>query len=369
MVGQLAALVGPAEVVVKEFPVPDPAPGALVVRIRRANICGTEVHVFRFQHPVIRECVLGHEFVGEVVSLGAGVETGFAGQPIAVADRVVAPYFLTCRRCAACRRGDFNLCQRGLAYWSQPPERAPHFHGTFSTHYYIHPDQYFFRVPDELPDAIVAGANCGLSSVVSALYDAHVKSGERVVIQGAGGLGLYATAVAHEAGAEVIVIEGIPQRIELARRFGADHVIDMGTHTTPEERIGQVSELTDGGADLVIELTGVPSAFTEALHLARPAGQVIEIGNVSAGPAHDVPLSPGLITRKALRITGSVRYQPWYLHKALDFLQRRHSNHPFDELTDREYGLNEVAEAIGRAEAKQVARPAVVPALKRAARR
>jgi threonine dehydrogenase-like Zn-dependent dehydrogenase len=80
MVGQLAALVGRAEVVVKEFPIPDPEPGALVVRIRRANICGTEVHR---------------------------------------------------------RRGDFNLCQRGLACWSQPPEHAPLVHGAFSTHYYI----------------------------------------------------------------------------------------------------------------------------------------------------------------------------------------------------------------------------------------
>jgi threonine dehydrogenase-like Zn-dependent dehydrogenase len=332
-----------------------------VVRIRRANVCGTEIHVFHFHHPVIKECVLGHEFVGEIVALGPGVETDFAGQPIAVGDRVVAPYFLTCRKCPACRRGEFNLCQRGIEHWAQPAEHAPHFHGAFATHYYIHPDQYFFKVPDDLSDSIVAGANCGISTVLFALSESGLDAGERVVVQGAGGLGLYAAAIAHDAGAQVIVIEGIPERIELARRFGADHVIDMSALSTMEERAAEVAELSDGGADLVLELTGMPAAFTEALNLARRGGRVIEIGNVSEGPAHEVSMAPGLITRKALRVTGSLRYHPWYLNTALQFLQRRHASHPFDELTDREYGLHEVSEAIGRAEAKQITRPAVVP--------
>jgi threonine dehydrogenase-like Zn-dependent dehydrogenase len=187
VLGKVASLVGPAEVVIKEFEVPTPGPGALVLRIRRANICGTEVHIFHFRHPVVRESVLGHEFVGEVMALGEGVDTDFAGQPIAIGDRVVAPYFLTCRKCAACRQGDFNLCQRGLAYWSKPAEFAPHFHGAFATHYYLHPDQYFYKVPDEIPDAIVAGANCGLANVLFALYQTGIEPGQDVVVQGAGG--------------------------------------------------------------------------------------------------------------------------------------------------------------------------------------
>jgi threonine dehydrogenase-like Zn-dependent dehydrogenase len=362
MQGHAAALVGPAEVVIKEFEVPAPDAGALVLRIRRANICGSEVHIFHFRHPLIRECVLGHEFVGEIVALGAGVETDFAGQPVTVGDRVVAPYFLTCRKCSACLRGDFNLCRRAYAFWSQPAEVAPHFHGAFSTHYYVHPEQYFFKVPDDVPDTIVAGANCGLTQVLFALYESGLKADDAVVVQGAGGLGLYATAVAHDSGAQVIVIEGIPERIELARRFGASEVIDMGSHPTAEARAERVAALTGGdGADVVMELTGVPAAFPEAIQLARPGGQVIEIGNVSVGREHEVALSPGLITRKALRVRGFVRYHPWYLHRSLQFLGRRQSLHPFDALTDREYGLHEVGDAILREEAKQVARPAVVP--------
>ena len=89
--GRVAALVAAGEVEIKSFDVPEPAPGAVVVRVRRANICGSEVHIFHFHHPLIRECVLGHEFVGEVVALGDGVTTDYAGEPVAVGDRVTAP--------------------------------------------------------------------------------------------------------------------------------------------------------------------------------------------------------------------------------------------------------------------------------------
>ena len=113
---------------------------------------------------------------------------------------------------------------------------------------------------------------------------------------------MYATAVAHDAGAQVVMIERIPERIELAGRFGADVVVDMAEFTTLEDRVERVTSLTGGyGADLVLEVTGVPVAFIEALHLARPAGQVIEIGNVNVGPEHEVRLAPGLITAPAPR--------------------------------------------------------------------
>jgi threonine dehydrogenase-like Zn-dependent dehydrogenase len=362
MEGKVAALVAPQEVTIKEFDIPDPEPGAVLVRVRRANVCGSEIHIWHFKHPVIKQSVLGHEFVGEIVKLGAGVSTDYAGVPVTVGDRVVAPYYLTCRKCPACLRADFNLCQNAYAFWSQPPEVPPHFHGAFATHYYIHPNQYFYRVPDSVPDQAVAGANCGLSQVLFGLHKIGLAAGESLVIQGAGGLGLYAAAVAKEMGAQVIVIEGIPARLELAQRFGADEVVDLEEHSTVEQRVARVTSLTAGyGPDVVLEVTGVPAAFAEAVQLVRPGGRVVEIGNVNVGPDSETPFVPGFITRKAVRIQGLARYQPWFLHQALQFLQRRHTAHPFNRLTDREYALSEVAEAIRATEAKKVARPVVIP--------
>jgi threonine dehydrogenase-like Zn-dependent dehydrogenase len=363
MKGKVAALVGPEEVEVKEFDVPEPEPGAVLVKVRRANVCGSEVHIYHFHHPLIRECVLGHEFVGEIAALGEGVTTDYAGNPVQVGDRVIAPYYLTCRKCPACLRGNFNLCQRAYAFWANPPEKEPHFTGAFATHYYVHPDQYFYKVPDNVPDEVVAGANCGLTQVLFGLHQIGLTAGDSLVIQGAGGLGLYAAAVGSDMGAQVIVVEGIPERIELAKRFGAESAVDMREHETAGERIEQVKALTDGyGADVVLEVTGVPAAFVEGVGLARPGGTLVEIGNVSVGQEHEVSLAPGLITRKMLRVQGFVRYQPWFLHRALRFLERKHRDHPFDALSDREYGLEDVGEAIEREEGKKVARPAIVPA-------
>lgn len=362
MRGRVAALVGPERIEIKSFDVPEPEPGAVLTRVRRANTCGSEVHIYHHHHPLLRECVLGHEFVGEVQALGEGVTTDYAGEAVAVGDRVIAPYYRTCRKCIACLKGDFNLCQKAYSFWSQRAEDFPHFTGAFATHYYIQPDQYFYKVPDSVPDEVVAGANCGLSQVLYGLHRLGVSAGESVLVQGAGGLGLYACAVAKEMGAKVIVVEGIPERIELARRFGAEHVVDMGELTTPEERVERVQGLTDDyGADVVLEVTGVPAAFVEAIALVRPGGRVGEIGNVSIGVEHEIPLAPGLITRKVVTVQGFVRYQPWYLHRAIKFLERRHTEHPFAELSDREYALEEVGEAIEREEARQVARPAIVP--------
>jgi L-iditol 2-dehydrogenase len=362
MKGKVAALVGPEEVVVKEFEVPEPEPGAVLMKIRRAQVCGSEVHIFHFHHPLIRECVLGHEFIGEIAALGEGMETDFAGNPVQIGDRVIAPYFLTCRRCPACLRGDFNLCQRAYSFWSNPPEEEPHFTGAFATHYYVHPDQYLYKVPDNVSDKVVAGANCGLSQVLFGLHQIGLASGDSLVVQGAGGLGLYAAAIGKDMGAQVTMIEGIPERIELAKRFGAENIVDMQEHPTAEERVEQVQSLTGGyGADVVLEVTGVPAAFLEALQLARPGGRVVEIGNVSLGKEHEVSLAPGLITRKNLRVQGFVRYQPWYLHRALRFLERKHQDHPFDELSDQEYALEDAGKAIELEEARKVARPAIVP--------
>src|SRR5215211_4217579 len=285
--GKLAALVGPAEV-----EVPDPEPGAVLAKVRRANVCGSEVHIYHFRHPLIRECVLGHEFVGEILALGEGVSTDYAGDPVEVGDRVIAPYFLTCRRCQACLRGDFNLCQKAYTFWSKPPEDNPHFHGAFATHYYLHPEQYFYKVSDSVSDNTVAGANCGLSQVLFGLHQTGLSTGDSLLIQGAGGLGLYAAAVGRDMGARVIVVEGIRQRIDLARRFGAEEIVDMNEYPEAGDRVRQVQSLTDGyGADVVLEVSGVPAAFAEALQLVRPGGRVIEIGNVSVGKEHEVSLA------------------------------------------------------------------------------
>lgn len=363
MKGRAAVLMGEKDIAVKEFELPAVEPGAVLLEVIKANVCGSDLHIWRGLHPVIKKgVVMGHEFIGRVFKLGEGVTTDYAGVPVKVGDRVVAPYFLTCLKCFPCLRGEFALCQNAYKFTAAKPEMPPHFHGSYATHYYIHPNQYFYKVPDILPDEVAAGANCGLSQVFYGLAKVNLSAGETVVIQGAGGLGLHAGAVAKEMGATVIFIERAAERLEFAKAFGADHLLDMSVLDKVEERVEQIKKITESdGADVVLEVTGVPAAFAEALQLVRPGGRVVEIGNILIGPEFEVSISPGLITRKSIAVKGIVRYDPWYLQRSLKFLERNQRKYPYEKFSDREYTLGEAKVALERSESRSIARAIIAP--------
>lgn len=358
--GKLVYLDEPEEVRIREFPVPDPEPGAVLTEVERANVCGSELHIWQGFHPQVKEGVLGHEALCRVAELGEGVETDYADQPIEEGDRIAPAYFLTCQKCPPCQRGQFNLCENAYRHWSKPPEEPPHFHGTFGTHYYVHPRQYFYKVPEGLDPNVAAGANCALSQVLFGVDRVGIDAGETVVVQGAGGLGLNSVAVAKERGADVIVVEGVDGRLERAEAFGADHTIDFREYDTVEDRAERVRELTDGlGADVGIEVAGVPPAFAEGVHLVRPGGRYLEIGNVN--PGHTTDFDPGLLTRRAIDIYPAIRYHPWYLRKALAFLDEHATDYPYDELIDSEFDLVDVEKALHRSESRDVTRATLIP--------
>ncbi len=357
--GRLVYLSAPQRIEFQEYDLPEPEPGGILVKVVRANVCGSELHIWKGLHPTVKRCVMGHEMVGRVHRLGEGVQTDYAGRPLAVGDRIVAAYFLTCRKCRACRRGQFNLCENAYRYWMQPPSTAPHFHGTFGTHYVIHPDQYVYQVPDRVPDAIASFANCALAQVYYGLDQAALAMGETLVIQGAGGLGLAAIAVAKERGARVLAIDGVQYRLDAALAFGADEIIDLREYHTAEERAAEVLRLTeDWGADVGIELTGVPAAFAEGITLVRPGGRYVSIGNVSPGQL--TPFDPGLLNRRQVRIIPVIRYQPWYLLKVLHLLAATIDRYPWGELVDTDFALTDVARALEQSERREVRRASLV---------
>ena len=360
MRGSVVVLVAPRQTELREYDVADPGAGEVLLEITRANVCGSELHIWRGHHPTVKMgSVLGHEMLGRVLALGKSVETDYAGAPLRPGDRVACAYFITCRRCAACQAGQFNLCANCYRYWSQPADAPPHFHGAFGTHYYVHPDQYVYRVPDDVSDGAAASANCALSELLFALDQAHLTQGERVVVQGAGGLGLCALAVAKARGAQTIVIDGVSRRLELAHRFGADLVVDLREHETPEARAARVQSLTGGaGADVAVEVTGVPAAFAESIQLVRPGGRVVELGNIS--PGHTTPFDPGALTRRGVQILPTIRYHPWYLKRALDFIGATRNRYSFEALLDAEYGLRDVDRALEDSDQRRVTRASLV---------
>lgn len=357
-IGRIAYMSEPRSLAYAEYEVPSPGPGSLVVNVTRANVCGSELHIWNGKHPVKKRGGLGHEMIGTVAAIGAGRDYDNRGQRLTIGDRVVYTYFQTCDRCARCLGGQPNLCDNAYEFFGKQPEEEPHFHAAFATHYYVHPRQHVYKVPDEISDAVAAGANCALSQVIFGLDQMNLQYGETLLVQGAGGLGLNAITVAKERGLKVIVIDGVAGRLVQASHFGADEVIDMNLLSTPEERLERVQELTDGqGADVAIEVTGVPVAFGEGLQLLRRGGRYLVMGNLS--PGSTVPFDPGYVTRKALTIRHVDRYEGRYLWKALSFLKENHKKYPFDDLVDAVFSLDQVGEALDKSLNREVTRAAI----------
>ena len=114
--GRLVYLTEPGQVELMDFPVP-PEPGAVVATVSRANVCGSDLHIYKGLHPTVKKGAMGHEMVGRVQALGKGVETDFAGQPLAPGGTGISiTYFQNCRKCRACRRGQFNLCENAYRH-------------------------------------------------------------------------------------------------------------------------------------------------------------------------------------------------------------------------------------------------------------
>lgn len=364
--GRAALFFGPGQPMeITELPVPSPEPGAVVVRVTRANICGSDLHIWRgdgylgaMARPDGR--IIGHEMTGVVHALGAGVTTDWAGTAMAEGDRVAYQYFAPCGRCRPCTRKMTEACAVSFKVLQGKPDVYPHFRGAFADYFYVTPEMAIFKVPEDVTDTMVAGVNCALAQVVMGLERVSVGMGDRVVVQGAGGLGLYATAVARDRGADlIIVIDGIDERLALARAMGADHVIDL-RDTTPDSRVVEVKERTGGwGADVVCELVGRPEAISEGLRMVGLGGRYLEIGTFYPGTS--LELDPGFLVMANVRMEAVAAYDARSLQLALDFLHRHVADLPLDAVV-ADYPLERINDAFTDQDAGRVTRASLVMA-------
>ena len=365
--GRAAAFYGAGRPIeIKQYPVPEPEPGAALVRISLANVCGSDLHSWRGDIDYAKRGRalprhLGHEGTGRIAALGEGVSTDSNGEPLAIGDRVIFGYFFPCGRCRACLNGKDWSCINRVNHLKQSCDEAPHFKGTFGDYLYLYPNHTVFKVPDELPDELVAGVNCAMAQVTCGLDLAQLEVGEHVVIQGAGGLGLYAIAVARERGAgSIIVVDGVPERLEVASMFGADAFVDLRELPEAAQRIGRVKELTGGwGADVVLELAGFPQVTEEGVQMVGSGGRYVEIGNISPGLTYAA--DPALWVTQNITILGNNHYSRRHLRDALDILHRCRGKYPFDKIVSHQFPLEEINEVMAAQDQGHITRASLVP--------
>lgn len=339
----------------REFPVSEPGPGEALLKVLRANICGSDVHMFKGEAfgkmPVPYQLILGHEFVGEVVALGKGVSRDALGQPLAPGDRVTLTYYQGCGSCRVCTSGREYACTAAIMSPVTPCDKPPHFVGAFSEYYVARRRQKLFKIPEGVPLEVCAGLNCALSQVMFGLQQIGINYGDRVVIQGAGGLGLYAVAIAKQMGAgKVVAIDGFPQRLDLAKRMGADGTVSLQDAPEAKQRTAAVKGLLGGGADVVVEVVGHANALKEGIRMLERGGRYLIMGAIN--PQQTVEIDPSMVIGQNLDIRGVSLYPPAALAAALDFVTRHHKTLPLAEMV-KVYPFAQINEAMAAAQGRQ----------------
>ena len=255
----------------REVPRPRPTHGEVLVRVTMTTICGTDVHILRGEYPVRDGLIVGHELVGVVEEVGPGVSGYVRG------DRVIAGAITPCGQCRACLSGCSSQCGHGEGYEALGGWRFGNTIDGVQADYAIvpHAQANLAKIPTGLKDEEVLLCPDIMSTGFSASERGHVRLGDAVVVFAQGPIGLCATAGAKMSGASMVIgVDSVPARLEMAKRMGADVVLDH----TKQDVLAEIKRLTGGGADVAIEALGKQETFERALRSVRPGGTVSSLG-------------------------------------------------------------------------------------------
>ena len=257
---------------IREVRRPEPGPGEAVIKTSLTTICGTDVHILKAEYPVKPGLVVGHEPVGIIDSMGAGVQ-GFAP-----GDRVIVGAITPCGQCRACLSGDGAQCSHGgdtftaIGGW-----RFGNTIDGCQAEYVLVPNAQanLAKIPSELSDEEVLLCPDIMSTGFSGAERGGVRLGDAVAVFAQGPIGLCATAGARLAGASLVIgIDSVPERLEFAKRMGADVVLNY----KEQDVVAEIKRLTGGGVDVAIEALGQAATFENALRCVRPGGTLSSLG-------------------------------------------------------------------------------------------
>lgn len=349
-----AAVWDGADFQIARFPLPEPDAGEVLVRVRMATICGSDLHTLRGARPAPVPVVLGHEAVGEVVAAGAGARTR-SGAAVVEGMRVTWTIGTSCGECPRCLRGLPQKCAHRRKYGHERSAPEWRLSGGFADHCHLLAGTGLVEVPPEVPDAVITPANCATATVVNAVRRAAPGADDVVVVQGCGTLGLTAVAYLRHLGVRAIAAsDPDPARRRAALRFGAAVV------TGPERLDAGVRELAgDEGAAVVLELSGSEEAAAASLDLLGIGGHLVLVGSVLPAPGFIV--APEAVVRRLLTISGAHNYGLDDLVEAVRFLATDVRHEDFAAMVSSEFPLDAIVDAVSAAQRGESLRVALVP--------
>jgi L-iditol 2-dehydrogenase len=364
MHARAAVLVEPGRYEVREFKIPEPEPGAVLVKNELSGICGTDKHTYQgftsqyggaslassTPFPIIQ----GHENVGTVTALN-GPTYDFDGDRLEEGDRVIVSPNLTCKRCYACMHGyPVAMCSNLRDYGNTiSASEPPHLFGGWAEYMYAFPGSFIIRVPDDLPSnvAVLTEVFAVTASLDRAKRNSELPSDaslfdDTVVIYGVGPLGLCHVIKARMLGAgTIIAVDLSDRRLEYASRIGADHTINA-SRVDVDQKLEFVRDLTHGrGADVVVECAGVPDVIPTCIDLLRPGGVLLEAGNFS--DLGTVSISPHKhLCSKGISLFGVPGQEPAAYAPSMRQMARYRKSYPVDELVSERFSLTRTKEAV-----------------------
>ena len=286
---QAVTFQAPGEVRLEERPEPELIErDDAIVRVEATGVCGSDLHIYHGRVSMEEGFILGHEFVGTVVSAGDGVTQ------VAEGDRVLGCYCSACGNCFFCRRGDFHKCDEGRVFGHG--KTLGSLQGAQAEQVLVpHADLTLRRVPEGMSDDIALFAGDVMGTGWHAVDQAEIRPGDTAAVLGLGPVGLCAVQAAKAAGAaKVIAIDTVADRLALAESFGAEAV-----HLTEDDPRAAVKAATEGrGVDAAIDAVGHPDALELACRVVRKAGTVSAIGVY----AERIEVHMGIVWIKALTI-------------------------------------------------------------------
>lgn len=360
-------MVAPGKIEIRAFPLPQPGPGATLIRREMCGICGTDKHTYAgftaqyggtghartLPFPIIP----GHEIVGTIAALGPMEEPlcDFTGLSLGEGDRVVLAPNLVCGRCYYCRHGfDYYYCANLDDYGnSLSCVTPPHLFGGFAEYVYALPGSFLIKVPEDVPVEVavlteVMAVTIGLDKAkqFSAVHNEGFRFGDTVVVQGVGPLGLCHVIKARMLGAgTIVVIDKSVARLRTAIEMGADFAIDVREMTDGGDRIEAVLGMSGGlGADVVVEAAGVPDVIPEGMAMLRAGGFYVECGNFS--DMGDVSFSPHLVCSKSIRMIGVGGEAITAYAPSLEAFRRYMKQYPLREVVTHRYPVEQADEAM-----------------------
>lgn len=344
-------ILGDEQVIVRDFPDPRPGPGQVVVRVKAAAICGSDLHnwYWKPRDELARSgadgVIPGHEASGVVETVGDGVRS------LAEGDRVVVWCHCDggCGRCVHCMSGEQWFCRDQGGTPLQRPS-----HGA-DAELLLAQEWQCMPLPEALSHDAGAVLACSGGTAYNALKRLDATAAQTVVVIGAGPTGLATLLMAQALGARTIVAEPVPARLELARVLGADAVIDVARENVREA----VQELTDGaGADVVIEASGSPTGQREAIDAARPGGRVGFVGFGAESRRREGVINPAQFIGKQLTLIGSFVY-PVSMFAAIAAFSADHRV-PLESLVTHRFSLEEASEAFRTFDTRQTGKVLLV---------